>query len=52
MRYERQTMKTFTAKLSNGRNVPVTAPSAQRALARIEKALADKGSSVTVISCY
>jgi hypothetical protein len=50
MRYDRQEMKTFTANLSNGKSVKVSAPSSQRALARVEKLIAQRGSTVTVVS--
>lgn len=46
----RQPMKSFKVTLSNGKVATVEAPSSQRALGRIEKMIADRGSKVTVIS--
>ncbi|MEU0967851.1 hypothetical protein ABZ357_21330 [Streptomyces sp. NPDC005917] len=50
MRYQPQRMISFTATLSNGKTVKVTAPSEQRAHQRVTKWLADQESELTVTS--
>ena len=50
MNYRRQEMKTFTATLSNGKSVTITAPSVQRARLRLEREIAKRGSKVQIIS--
>jgi len=50
MTYRPQSMNTYTVSLSNGKTVRVSAPSPQRAVTRIEREIARKGLSLTIVS--
>jgi hypothetical protein len=50
MRYTRQEMKTYRAVLSNGKVAKITAPSVQRANARMESTIEKQGLDLKIVS--